>query len=168
MTAFRNATVEDARALEVLFRDSFSATFGHLYAAADLAAFLSGFTTAAWADELARAEVAIRLAFDGDRLVGFAKLAPLTLPLPRRGPAVELRQLYVAESAKGTGIARDLMDWTIATARAHGATELALSVYVDNHRARRFYERYGFDDVGRYTFMVGDHADEDRLMRLVL
>ena len=41
-------------------------------------------------------------------------------------------------------------------------------MYVDNHRARRFYERYGFEAVGRYTFMVGNHADEDHLMRLGL
>ena len=37
-----------------------------------------------------------------------------------------------------------------------------------NHRARRFYERYGFEEIGVYTFMVGDHADEDHLMRLAL
>ena len=43
-----------------------------------------------------------------------------------------------------------------------------LSVYVDNHRARRFYARNGFEDRGRYAFMVGAHADEDRLMRRML
>ena len=44
------------------------------------------------------------------------------------------------------------MDWTIATARARGASELILSVYVDNHRAKAFYTRYGFVDIGRYDF----------------
>jgi hypothetical protein len=41
-------------------------------------------------------------------------------------------------------------------------------VFVDNVRAQRFYARYGFQDVGRYAFMVGSHEDEDRLMRLAL
>ena len=41
-------------------------------------------------------------------------------------------------------------------------------MFVDNHRARRFYERYGFEAVGRYDFMVGTHADEDLIMRLKL
>ena len=45
------------------------------------------------------------------------------------------------------------------------AKELVLSVYVDNHRARRFYERYGFEVVGKYDFMVGSHADEDLILR---
>ena len=44
-------------------------------------------------------------------------------------------------------------------------SELYLTVYVDNHRARRFYDRYGFERVGRYDFMVGSHADEDVIMR---
>ena len=57
---------------------------------------------------------------------------------------------------------------TASTARRRGAGEIYLSVFVDNHRARRFYERYGFEPVGRYDFMVGTHADEDIIMRLKL
>ncbi len=41
-------------------------------------------------------------------------------------------------------------------------------MFTDNVRARRFYERYGFEAVGRYNFMVGTHADEDIIMRLKL
>ena len=81
------------------------------------------------------------------------------------GPMIELRQLYLTADQQGSGLAGAKV---IATARDRGARELFLSVYVDNHRARRFYERYGFADVGRYTFMVGNHADEDHLMRLGL
>ena len=43
-----------------------------------------------------------------------------------------------------------------------------LSVYVDNHRAHRFYQRYGFTEIGRYVFMVGEKADDDRILRLAL
>jgi RimJ/RimL family protein N-acetyltransferase len=41
-------------------------------------------------------------------------------------------------------------------------------VFIDNHRARRFYARYGFEQVGTYDFMVGTHADLDLVMRLDL
>ena len=45
---------------------------------------------------------------------------------------------------------------------------MTLSVYVDNHRARRFYEKRGFEEVGQYKFMVGNHEDDDRIMRVKL
>lgn len=168
MIAYRDARAADVPAIDALFRDSFVATFGHLYAAADLATFVGGFTHDAWRAELAQDDVAIRLAEDDGVLVGFAKTSAPALPLVLDGPALELRQLYLADSAKGTGVAAALMEWTIERARLSGAGAVILSVYVDNHRARRFYERYGFVDAGRYAFMVGAHEDEDRMMRLLL
>ena len=57
------------------------------------------------------------------------------------------------------------MDWAMEEARVRGASEMYLTVYTDNHRAKRFYERYGFEEVGPYSFMVGSQADEDIIMR---
>jgi diamine N-acetyltransferase len=165
---FRDATPADAAAIDTLFRTGFTATFGHLYLPEDLASFLARFTTAAWTAELTDPAFAFRLAEDDEGLAGYCKLGPIGLPATVEGPAIELRQLYLLDRAKGSGTAQMLMDWALATARARGATELWLSVYVDNHRARRFYQRYGFEDHGPYAFMVGNHADEDRLMRLAL
>lgn len=167
MNTYRSATPADAVTLERLFRETFTATFGHLYAAHDLGAFLDACSVESWAEQLADPAYAIRLAEQDGAAIGFAKLGPPALPgTPPDG--FELRQLYLTDAAKGTGVARDLMDWTIAAARARGAAELWLSVFVDNARARRFYERYGFEEMGPYVFKVGSHEDEDRLMRLVL
>ncbi len=166
--SLRDATAADLPAIDAIFRESFVATFGHLYAPADLATFLARFTPQAWAAEFATAGYAFRIAEDAAGPFGYCKLGPLTLPATPQGPALELRQLYLLDRGKGTGAAQALMDWAIDTARTRGAGELWLSVYIDNHRAKRFYERYGFEDQGPYAFMVGEHADEDRLMRLKL
>ncbi len=86
-----------------------------------------------------------------------------------RGRAgVQLYQLYVDPPWHGSGVAAALLDWAAAAARAAGAADLWLSVYVDNPRARRFYARAGFVEVMPYTFMVGDHADDDIICRLAL
>jgi GNAT superfamily N-acetyltransferase len=41
-------------------------------------------------------------------------------------------------------------------ARQRGAERLLLAVYPQNDRARRFYARHGFAQIGDMTFMVGD------------
>lgn len=168
MIAYRDGTAADAAAIDALYRISFTATFGQLYDPADLAAFLGKSTLAAWQAELDDPDIAVRLVEHGDALLGFAKVGPVTLPVVPAGPAVELRQLYLSDEAKGSGMGQALMDWTMQTARERGAGELFLSVFVDNHRARRFYQRQGFVDIGPYRFAVGNHLDEDRLMRLRL
>jgi len=162
---YRDGTADDLTAIEALFRKSFTATFGHLYAPEDLAAFLAKSTPEAWAEEFAQPALAFRLAIDAQGLAGFAKVGALELPADTQAPSLELRQLYLEERAKGSGAAQALMDWVIDTAHARAASEIWLSVYIDNHRAKRFYERYGFEDRGPYAFMVGNHVDEDRLMR---
>ncbi len=169
MTAMlRTPAVADAGAIAGLMAECFTATFGHLYDPADLATFLGGLTLERWRAEIADPAFAFLIAEVDGTAVGFAKMGPHSLPLTPAGPMIELRQLYLLGSQQGSGLAARMMDWVIATARDRGAAELFLSVYVDNHRARRFYERYGFEEIGLYTFMVGNHEDEDHLMRLVL
>ncbi|MGI8931624.1 MAG: GNAT family N-acetyltransferase [Sphingomicrobium sp.] len=166
--AYRTASASDAAALSELGARTFTATFGNLYQPDDLALFLKSHTREAWAKELADPAFAVRVAeFDG-RMIGYAKLGPPHLPFEPRGEAAELRQLYVIEEYKGGGVARALIDWVIEQARARHADHLYLSVFTDNHRARRFYEKLGFEIEGTYAFMVGNHADEDIVMRLKL
>lgn len=164
----RDATPDDLAAIDRVFRQSFCDTFAHLYRPEDLASFLSQFTPEAWAGEFHDPRYRFRVAEDDGDVVGYVKLGPSALPIETEQTATELRQLYVLKEHHGSGIAKVLTDWAIDEARRSGARELYLTVYTDNHRARRFYDRYGFEAVGRYDFMVGDHADEDIIMRKVL
>ena len=68
----------------------------------------------------------------------------------------------------GAGVAAELMDWAIANARERGAPELYLSVFDHNHRAKTFYARYGFADIGPCEFRVGNQIDEDRMWKRAL
>ncbi|WP_200530419.1 GNAT family N-acetyltransferase [Halorubrum sp. LN27] len=53
--------------------------------------------------------------------------------------------IYVAESYRGTGIARRLMGRAAADAREQECGQLRLDVDVDNERAIAFYENAGFE-----------------------
>jgi GNAT superfamily N-acetyltransferase len=166
--AYRTAGPDDAATLAALGRATFVETFGHLYSPENLAAFLVNHSQDGWRAELSDAAFAVRLAEEAGRAAAYAKLGPPSLPFEVRRPCVELRQFYVLAQWHGRGVGRELMRWALAEARERGAEELYLSVFVDNRRARRFYEHYGFEVIGTYHFMVGTHADDDLIMRLVL
>jgi ribosomal protein S18 acetylase RimI-like enzyme len=165
---YRDAAVDDAAALDRIFDVTFCDTFGHLYRPEDLQMFLSSFGVAEWEEHLRDPSFACRIAEVDGEPVGYAKLGPVKLPVEDDQSAILLDQLYVLKEHHGAGIARELMDWALAEAKARGADAMYLTVYVENHRARRFYDRYGFEAVGRYDFMVGNHADEDIIMRKAL
>lgn len=165
---YRDARLEDAPVLRELFAESFVQTFGHLYRPADLEEFLDTNSDSKWQANLRDPQVAIRVAEADGELAGFVELAPKKLPHETAAPALELRRLYLRSSAHGRGIADELMKWALDETARRGAQELLLSVYVDNHRARRFYERYGFETVGKFDFMVGSRADEDLILRHVI
>ncbi|TKY89330.1 hypothetical protein EX895_001861 [Sporisorium graminicola] len=76
----------------------------------------------------------------GDDLVGMASGVP-----HQDDPTVaELISMWVAPPARGSSLARRLID-TVASAMAeHGAERLELSVKPNNHRARCAYLRAGF------------------------
>jgi ribosomal protein S18 acetylase RimI-like enzyme len=165
---YRTATAEDAGVLAELGARTFTHTFGHLYETSDLELFLQNHSPENWDKELNDPAFEVRVAELDGQLVGYVKLGPPHLPFEPRGEAVELRQLYVVEEMKGQGVADSLMEWVIERARDRRADYLYLSVFTENQRARRFYERYGFEPEGTYAFMVGTHADEDIVMRLKL
>lgn len=165
---YRDATIADAALMARIGPETFTETFGHLYSPENLAAFLVNHGEQSWRGELGDPRVAVRIAERDGEAIGFAKIAPPSLPFETREPTAELRQLYVLKPWQGAGVAAALMDWAIGEARRRGARALCLSVFVDNRRAQRFYARYGFEAVGRYDFMVGTHADEDIIMRLKL
>ena len=165
---YRDAKPADAAALDRIFDTVFCDTFGHLYRPEDLQAFLASFGIPEWEAQLGDPAFAARIAEADGAPVGYAKLGPMKLPLETDRPALLLDQLYLLKDHHGAGIAHQLMDWVFDEARRRGAEELYLSVFTENHRARRFYDRLGFEAAGRYDFMVGSHADEDIIMRKAL
>lgn len=54
-----------------------------------------------------------------------------------------MHDLFVTEAARGTGIARSLIDTCVDAARAHGCVALIWQTALDNHRAQTLYDRSG-------------------------
>jgi diamine N-acetyltransferase len=158
---------EHGAELNAMAREAFVDTFKHLYSERNLSTYLGeAYGPNGLIKDLADPAYVWRAAADARRIVGYVKLGPLGLPVPEPLPgALELKQLYLVKDRHGQGIAAALMDWTIATARERGAPELYLAVFSHNERAKRFYGRYGFEEVGHCQFKVGDQLDDDRIWR---
>lgn len=152
-------------------RRIFSDTFSHLYANEPFERFLQAVYAPGgqMEQELASPEVEWRVAVLADEPVGYAKLTPLRAPFAEaaRG-SLELQQLYVAREWQGTGVAETLMTWALERARERDAPEIFLTVFDHNARAKRFYARHGFEEVGRCTFRLGERVNDDRIWRLRL
>ncbi|MFI9813596.1 GNAT family N-acetyltransferase [Saccharothrix variisporea] len=80
-----------------------------------------------------------QVAEDGGKVVGFALVTP----------DGKLLQLQVDPAHWGRGVGSALHEWCVAEFRATGVRRAELDVFVENHRARRFYERQGWRAVGR-------------------
>ncbi len=111
-----------------------------------------------WRRQLARG-TRLWLAEDAHgRCVGLASAGPPREqedPAAADLPSLELHALYVLAQAQGTGVADALL------ARAVGDAPCRLWVLAVNGRARAFYRRHGFVDVGAPESMAGHWAGLD-------
>ncbi len=62
-------------------------------------------------------------------------------------PGYELRPIVVAETARGSGAARMLVETLLQDARKRGFKEMYLYVETENLAARKFYAKVGFAEV---------------------
>jgi GNAT superfamily N-acetyltransferase len=64
--------------------------------------------------------------------------------------------LATTAAAEGTGVARELMRHAEEWTRARGLELLTLNTFARNERARRFYERAGFEqEMVKYAKLIG-------------
>ncbi len=168
MISYDTPTLGDGPALDAMARAIWVETFGHASSPEDSAAYLNTAygPEGALIRSLHDPAISLRVAVDGERIVGYAKLTPPWVPEAESEPtALQLSQLYVAADHHGRGVAQGLMAWTLDTARARGAIALFLTVWEANARAIRFYDRYGFIHVADYAFRVGEQVDRDLVLR---
>jgi ribosomal protein S18 acetylase RimI-like enzyme len=86
----------------------------------------------------------ILLALDANSgALGFVQLYPSFSSVRARRVYV-LNDLFVAERARGLGVASQLLDKAAEFARSIGAAALSLSTALDNAPAQRLYESHGW------------------------
>lgn len=165
----RRAGPQDAAGLAAIGRAAFIESFGHLYAAEDLEAFLNEAHSEARAQaDLADGDMAAWLAEVDGRAVGYALAGPCSLPHPAVAEGDgELKRLYLLARAQNGGLGARLMQAAMDWLERDGPRVIWIGVWSENLGAQRFYRRWGFLEVGAYDFLVGRAVDHELILRRV-
>ncbi len=168
--SIQQVTLAEADSLLQLAESTFRAGFEHLNDPVHFEAYMSR----AFNPEKIRQE----LTTDGSEFY-FGKLGPDVVGYIKLNwgeaqsdiktePGIELERIYVKPEFQGRKIGQYLLDQSIAIAKTRRFPYLWLGVWEKNEGARRFYERNGFRLFSSHTFMLGDDAQTDLLMKVEL
>lgn len=162
----RPARPDDAAALAELAARTFHETFAADNRPEDIALHLAqSYSAEHQRRELADPAMRTLLADSDHGLAGFAQLRRGPAPADVLGEApIELLRFYVTQQWHGLGVAHRLMEQVLAAAADLGARTLWLGVWERNERARAFYRKCAFVDVGTQIYVVGSDPQHDRIM----
>lgn len=168
MTSFtiRKANPEDAERLAELAEKTFRETFAQDNTPEDMDQYVrEALSTARVRIELSDPSNVFLVALADERFLGYAKLRTSSTEPCVTGPSpIEIERLYVDQSSTGRGLGRALMQACLDIARANHHETVWLGVWEHNHRARRFYERWGFREVGQHIFRLGTDDQIDIIL----
>jgi len=137
----RQASIDDVDLIAPMF-DAYRRFYGQRTDVEGARAFIR--------DRLQRWESVVLLALSADATaspaLGFAQLYPSFSSVAMRRTWI-LNDLFVAESARRRGVARELLGAARRFARESRAVRLELTTTRSNHAAQRLYETHGYQMV---------------------
>lgn len=159
----RTARDVDAAALAALSERTFRETFSADNAAEDIELYVrETFAAEKQHEEILDPSCRIVIAWHEGEAIGFHHLLAGPPEPSVTGPApIELLRLYVCSKWHGQGVAPALMEHAISSSRAEGFLTLWLGVWERNLRARAFYRKWSFEEVGEHVFMLGRDRQRD-------
>ena len=162
----RTATAADAAVVAALARRTFYDTFASTNDPTDMALHLqSAYGVDQQTREITDRDITTLLVEEGETAIAYAQVRADHVPAcVTDAGAVELWRFYVDAAWHGRGVAQALMDHVKTVARERGAKTLWLGVWERNDRARAFYAKCGFTDVGEHIFLFGTDPQTDRVM----
>ncbi|KAI0502810.1 acyl-CoA N-acyltransferase [Xylaria bambusicola] len=161
-----HALTSEAAAIAKIGADTFAATFGFSVSEEDLAMFLTEtYTEITVLADLQDPAVQTWAARDtSGKVLGLVQLVRgLSEPCVPGDTAThaELRRLYVDTTAHSRGIGKKLIAAVEEQARAEGFKQLWLTVWENNPKAAKLYERLGYQKVGEADFTTGTCVQTD-------
>jgi len=177
-TTVRPATAQDAAQISALGTHVFSVSFGHTVTPEQLQSYLEeSYSEAAIAADIADVHKDMIVATSNatqkegenereERILGFALLTrnssePCIAHLEK---TVELQRIYIHPDSHGKGVGRALASRLEEMAREQGFRHIWLGVWEHNRKAKKVYEKFGYEKVGEHDFDLGGDVQRDWIM----
>jgi diamine N-acetyltransferase len=164
----RYATPLDNALLAELGAETFYDSFAADNTPDNMTAYLAGaFSQEKQAQELADPASRFLIAENDKTVVGYARLNFGPAPDAIRGnKGMEIARLYARKPWIGKGVGALLMKVCLREAAQAGCDVVWLGVWERNLQAIDFYRKWGFMEVGRQMFQLGDDAQQDWIMTM--
>lgn len=170
MTRILIAREEDAEIIAAISRQTFYDTFAAQNSRENMEMHMAQYySTEKIRDELNDPLNTFLLAYEDDRLAGYAKMNEHKKEESKElEDPVEIERIYSLKEFIGKGIGKKLMEKCLAIAREKNKKDIWLGVWEYNDRAIVFYKRWGFVKFGEHNFPVGLDPQTDWLMKKTL
>ncbi len=161
----RRATIADALKLSAISIQTFYDTFISTCTEEDMNAFLKEYFNIKQVQlELNNENDFYYLAELNGKVVGYCRWMEdyTNFPVMKQWKSLELKRIYVLEEFHGKGVAQQLMNFVIQSAKKNQYQVVWLGVWEHNYRAQKFYEKYSFVHSGHtHDFPIGSTAQTD-------
>ena len=156
--------------LQDISQHTFRDTYGHANTDQNMADYLKMyFNVERLTAELKHEEIYFYFAKKMGTILGYLKLNTRKSQTEIKDEAgLEIERIYVLPEAKGSGIGRRLCDEAVALAKQLQKKYVWLGVWEKNPKAIAFYEKYGFREFDRHTFVLGDEDQNDIMMKITI
>ena len=167
MILIRFAGEDDAELIADISRQTFYETFSEQNSKENMDMHMAQYyATEKIAEELADPLCTFLLAYDGDRLAGYAKMNEHVKEESQNlENPIEIERIYSIKEMIGKAVGKKLMEECLDIAREKNKKEIWLGVWEYNYRAIEFYTRRGFEKFGEHNFPVGLDPQTDWLMK---
>lgn len=141
--------VKAADTLAKLWVETFTQAYTDVHTPENIHAYCAAnFSTAHAHTELSDPKTECVIANNHGTPVGFTLLKHHACPVELKGLSSELKQIYILADQYGAGLGKTLYNAALDSLRTQNRKWVWLYVSDINHRAKAFYQKLGFEDMG--------------------
>ncbi len=167
---FRLANFEDAAAIRQLSEKTFRDTYAIYNTPENMKQHVAkNFTLKQIENELQDTDSQYFIIEFEKEIVAFAKLLKNHSTEGLEGQkVVEIERFYVDKTLQGQQLGRKLMDFCMEWSVENNFEIIWLGVWENNPNAIKFYQKMGFEVLGKHTFVLGTELQTDFTMKRYL